>query len=689
MVNAAIEYQRSENARNAELAQRELERETVEAQRNRELELARQRDQADALQAYLDEMGQLLLDEVRPLRQSATASELRPETVDDQARTLARVRTLTVLPRLNGERKRSILQFLYESSLIIKGHVVVALKGADLTAADLTAANLSRADLGEVDLSKAELHAVNLGEADLENADLTDASLSAANLHGVYLGGAYVRRAYLHATNLLRANLSSADLSEAYLHAANLHKVDLTGAYLSDANLSGADLRDADLSGADLRRTDLSDADLRDADLSGADLRDVNPIKTYLSALILRRANLSGADLRDGDFRDADLREADLRDADLSGADLRNADLRRADLRATNLSGANLSGTDLKYANLGLANLSGADLRDADLRATNLSLSNLSRVDLSGADLRDADLTVATMPNGQNYEDWLETIEGQQWLETYKEGRGKDREISVPDTMINATYPAVDDLHLRIDLGACRFEARPGEGEGWVAGTYHYPTGKRAPKIRTEGGLVTITEAELTIERIPAEIGESVPRYELEFGKDKERPFAITIETGPSEFDLDLGGVPLKALTVRQGAGRFNLDFSAPNPHRMSLLEISSGAAGMELENLANANFSRMRLSGMAASYELDFGGRLLQPADVTIETALAGVEIAVPGSTAARIVAGTTSGSVDVGDGLTKRAGAFLTEAAMAGKKPLLTIHAGVRLGALQIRAT
>jgi hypothetical protein len=256
----------------------------------------------------------------------------------------------------------------------------------------------------------------------------------------------------------------------------------------------------------------------------------------------------------------------------------------------------------------------------------------------------------------------------------------------MPDTPINVAYPAADDLHLRIALGACRFEARPGEAEGWVTGDCHDPTGKRAPRMRTNERTVTITEAEPSFERISAVFG-GVPRYELEFGKG--RPFALTIETGASEFDLDLGGVPLKALSVKQGAGRFNLDFSVPNPEPMSLLEVSSGMAGIELENLANANFSRMRLSGGAAGYELDFGGRLLQDAEVAIETGLSGVEIAVPGSTAAKIVAETTLGSVDVGDGFTISEGACLTEAGLAGKKPLLTIRADVKLGALQIRAT
>ena len=251
---------------------------------------------------------------------------------------------------------------------------------------------------------------------------------------------------------------------------------------------------------------------------------------------------------------------------------------------------------------------------------------------------------------------------------------------------INVAYPAAEDLHLRIALGACRFKARPGEGDAWVAGTYHDPTDRRSPRILEEGASVTITEEQPSFERIPAVFG-GVPRYELGFGK--QRPFALIIETGASEFDLDLGGVPVNRLLVRLGAGKFDLGFSVPNPHPLELLEVSSGAAGIELENLANANFSEMRLSGGAASYELDFGGTLSRDARVSVEAGLSGVEISVPASTAARIVPETTLGSVGVGDGFTKSEGAFLTEGALRGGTPLLEIRAGVRLGALQLRAT
>jgi hypothetical protein len=252
------------------------------------------------------------------------------------------------------------------------------------------------------------------------------------------------------------------------------------------------------------------------------------------------------------------------------------------------------------------------------------------------------------------------------------------------ETPIHVAYPAADDLHLRIALGACRLTAKPGEGGEWVTGTYHDPTDRRPLRIIEEEAGATITEAEPSFERIPAVFG-GATRYELEVGK--KRSFALTIETGASDFDLDLGGVPLSRLVVRQGAGKFELDFTQPNPVRMELLDVSTGAAALELENLANANFSEMRLSGGAAGYDLDFGGTLSHDAEVSIDTGVSAVTVSVPTSTAARVAAETTLGSVDVGDGFTKKEGAFLTEPALSGDGPVLRIRAGVRLGSLQLK--
>jgi uncharacterized membrane protein len=103
-------------------------------QTERDIALDNQREAA--LQAYIDSMSELLLHE-----------KLRESGEDDEVRTIARVRTLTVLPRLDGDRKARVLQFLYESGLIRKGQTIIDLDGADLSDANLRRANLNGANL--------------------------------------------------------------------------------------------------------------------------------------------------------------------------------------------------------------------------------------------------------------------------------------------------------------------------------------------------------------------------------------------------------------------------------------------------------------------------------------------------------------------------------------------------------------
>jgi uncharacterized protein YjbI with pentapeptide repeats len=152
-----------------------------------------------ALQAYIDKMSELLLEK-----------KLRESVVGDEVRKIARVCTLTILPRLDADRKRSVLQFLHESSLIEKGKCFV---------------DLSEADLNDTNLSASDLHGVKLAKALLFLANLSEANLSGAALHGAYLMG---------------TTLNDADLSGAFLFHA-----DLSYANLGGANLSGANLKDA------------------------------------------------------------------------------------------------------------------------------------------------------------------------------------------------------------------------------------------------------------------------------------------------------------------------------------------------------------------------------------------------------------------------------------------------------------
>jgi uncharacterized protein YjbI with pentapeptide repeats len=162
-------------------------------------QIQEQSSQQGALPAYFDQMVRLLNDRDRPLRRSEGG---------EQVSILAKGSTLRVLPKLDGERKARVLQFLYETELIIKDRSVVDLLGADLRGANLRAANLVGANLRGADLSRAKL----VG-ADLRGADLSGANLREANVHWADLISAKLSGAYLGRTDLSLADLSGADLS--------------------------------------------------------------------------------------------------------------------------------------------------------------------------------------------------------------------------------------------------------------------------------------------------------------------------------------------------------------------------------------------------------------------------------------------------------------------------------------------
>jgi len=184
-------------------------------QRERELQIANQRLQDEALQAYLDQVSHMLTDTEKPLHRAQPG---------DYMTTVARARTLTVLSRLENVRKASVLRFLYESGLINKTHRVLDLREADLSGADLSeanppSANLTKLTKGEDPRASREVQILRPDftrtEAEERAKKLLYANLDylgKAKLHGAKLSGAD-----LSETNLLSANLSRADLSEADL----------------------------------------------------------------------------------------------------------------------------------------------------------------------------------------------------------------------------------------------------------------------------------------------------------------------------------------------------------------------------------------------------------------------------------------------------------------------------------------
>src|ERR687898_694617 len=149
-----LENQRARQAQKLENQRAETER-----------ELAEQRAQDEALQAYLDQMSQLILD--RQLLEIEQGNPVHEQ--GDRVHTLAQARTSTAILRLDAEHNESVTRFLSDSGLAGYSEASDSLREITLS--------LSDSLLREITLSHA-----TLSDAQLPNADLRGATLKGADL---------------------------------------------------------------------------------------------------------------------------------------------------------------------------------------------------------------------------------------------------------------------------------------------------------------------------------------------------------------------------------------------------------------------------------------------------------------------------------------------------------------------------
>lgn len=155
-------------------------RQTRSIERDRVAEnqrIERERAQDAVVKDYLDQMTELLLHHT-----------LRNAAEDDEVRSVARARTLTALRNIDGTRRATIVQFLYESRLIgwssggARLGAIIPLSGANLDGAWLTGASLDGARLAGTTLDRAMFDGAWLMGASFDGAKLAQASFDGGNL---------------------------------------------------------------------------------------------------------------------------------------------------------------------------------------------------------------------------------------------------------------------------------------------------------------------------------------------------------------------------------------------------------------------------------------------------------------------------------------------------------------------------
>ncbi len=147
----------------------------------------------------------------------------------------------------------------------------------------------------------------------------------------------------------------------------------------------------------------------------------------------------------------------------------------------------------------------------------------------------------------------------------------------------------------------------------------------------------------------------------LQLELSKNTPLDLNLDLGAVESDLDLTGLRLSRLRVESGASDGRLRFDSLNATRMSMLEISLGAASFRGDRLANANAQDVRVDAGVGNVELDLGGQWTQDMDLRVDITLGVVTIHVPSDVGVRVSLQKTLASFEH-EGLIERDGAWVS---------------------------
>ncbi|HLO30329.1 MAG TPA: toast rack family protein [Anaerolineales bacterium] len=253
------------------------------------------------------------------------------------------------------------------------------------------------------------------------------------------------------------------------------------------------------------------------------------------------------------------------------------------------------------------------------------------------------------------------------------------RQQAGPEVKESITVPTSqsDETRLTISFGAGKLTLSPGAAEkNLVDGTAIYNVQDLKPEIKKNGNSIEIKQGDF--HSLPS-FNDIKNEWDL---KLSDAPLDLTVQAGAYEGNLELGGLTLKSLTVKDGASNVDLSFLKPNQTEMSILRYETGASNVKLTGLANANFSTLAFSGGAGNYTLDFSGKLQRDAVVTVESGLGDMSLVIPKDLKAVVTVESAAVNINHSSGWTQNGRKYTQN----GSGPALTIIVKMAAGNLVI---
>jgi hypothetical protein len=241
------------------------------------------------------------------------------------------------------------------------------------------------------------------------------------------------------------------------------------------------------------------------------------------------------------------------------------------------------------------------------------------------------------------------------------------------DAQGDPSHPA----SVRIELGAGDLHITPG-GAHVVGGSVKTNASDLEPRIEAAGDHVTVTQGAPGAAKDSKYGNELVADWRLTLGPT---PIALVVETGAGSADLDLGGLAIKALRVRSGAGATKLGFSAPNPLAADSVDIETGAGAITITDLARFGASTVRVHSGVGAVTVGLGTTVDRDIVLDLEASAGALTIKLPATITARASVQSGVGKVTA-DGWKKEGNDLVLGA--PGATPRVTVRARTGVGGI-----
>lgn len=160
----------------------------------------------------------------------------------------------------------------------------------------------------------------------------------------------------------------------------------------------------------------------------------------------------------------------------------------------------------------------------------------------------------------------------------------------------------------------------------------------------------------------------------------------ISIESKIGKHTLDLSGLKINTLHLKEHAGQLNLVFNQPNPIYMKRFSIETSAADCQISGLGNANAQKILLKSNAGNFRLTLNGDQSTSSELIIWGRIGNAQLRLPPHLNTKIMVKHGILALNSIHGLRKISANTYISQNYSETKPVLKIWINLRSGKLKV---